>query len=130
DRVEEPRSGARTVGGLDADDADRARQVDQPTDLEPDGVVERAESSGSAGHRETGSEDLDDRPVRDGSLPRISPRAEDDPTVRTDDVGDRLGQARLADPGLSFENRDPAIGGRGPPRRLGRCPLAGPSEAR
>ena len=84
-------------------------QVDEPADLEPGRLVEDGEPGRAAGRREPGAEELGDRGRTRSRLLRDTRGPRGRSRHRADGGGDRLGQAGLADPGLAFEDHDPAV---------------------
>ncbi len=96
---------------------ERRRQVDQASDLESDGLVQRGEAGRPARQCEASPDQFGDRPVGDGRLARIRPGAQDDPAVGADGRRHGLREPRLADPRLALEEDHAAIRTGGPPGR-------------
>ncbi len=109
---------ARAVGGRPTPvDPQRWRQVDQPADLEPGALVERREPLRPAREGQAGTEQLRDRDRRrSAASPGIPTTREHGPARIPDGRGDRLGEPGLADPGLAFDDRQPAVRADRPPR--------------
>ena len=125
--IEEADAGTRTVVlGWRRGPRGR-RQVQQPAQLQPDGLVERGESFGSAGQADAGTQQPGDRTVGDRALTRVAAAGHDPATADADDRRERFAESGLADPGLALDEREAAVGlraapGANEPVELGRAP--------
>ena len=117
DRVEEADARARTLSHRRSGDTDSRRHLHESADLEPDRFVQRSQPLLSVGKRDAGPEELRDGAICDRPLARIAPAGKDRPAFSTDVGRQRLGETRLADPGLTLDDREVAISRRRLPRR-------------